>query len=212
MGLRYTLRLYKGTDSTTFREILAQAAKSLGGSIRWGIEGSGDRDLRLAHNGQVHSISLPYQNGNDFIFCQKVGCLLGLPWLELRIQEGSLWDYCLYRGGDLLDTFSVCPQYWEYPETEAETMAEWQGKPEVLADTWGLPVKRIEKYLVNWGYRSKEGENTFEFKRKGKAYPTDKYPYGDYEQFFDVLKVLGGQEPIERHRIRLPNQLPAIEL
>src|SRR5437588_9042601 len=89
---------------------MVQAAKSLGGSIRWGRAGSGDRDLRLAHENEVHTVYLPSQS-NDFNFCQEVGRQLDLPWLELRIQEGNLWDYALYRGDDILDTFSVCPQY-----------------------------------------------------------------------------------------------------
>src|SRR5262249_47881453 len=195
--------LYKGTDVDRFREAMGLAAKALGGAIRWGQAGSGDQDLRLTHSADVHSVYLPYLD-RDFTFCKELGRRLGLPWLELRIQEGSIWDYALYRGADVLDTFSVCPQYWEGEETDAETLEVWRNKPEVLADAWGVPVARVRKYLVNWGYRVDPDEGVFRFERRGKAYPTDEHPYGDYEQFFDILKVLGGSEPGERHTIGLP--------
>jgi hypothetical protein len=204
MGMRYTLRLYKGTDAATFRNGMEHAAGALSGSITWGVAGSGDGVLRLSHDGDVHTVFIPYQ-GTDFTFCREVGRLLRLPWLELRIEEGSLWDYSLYLGDESLDNFSVCPQYWD--GGDPETIRERKGKPDILASTWGLPVGRIERYLVNWGYQVDEKRGTFSFERKGKAYPTDAYPYGNYEQYFDVLRALGGQEPTEQHTITLPNQL-----
>ena len=206
MGLRYKLRLYKGTDAATFRKEMVRAAEAMGGSIQWDVPGTNRYDdLRVAHDDDVHTIYLPYQEV-DFIYCENLGIKLGLSWMEIRIQEGSIWDYCLCRGKDLLDTFSVCPQYWEAEETDPAELEKWQGKPEVLAEAWNLPVERIRNYLVNWGYRSIPRKNIFEFTRDGKAYPTDEHSYGDYEQFFDVLKVLGGREPMEQHTIHLPHK------
>jgi hypothetical protein len=119
MGMPYTLRLYKGTDAAGLRNAMVGAATSLGGRVHWDQFGLDAKSaLRLAHRGDVHTVYVPYQsNGLDFIFCKEVGRRLNLPWLELRIQEGSIWDYALYRGDALLDKFSVCPQYLDRPGT-----------------------------------------------------------------------------------------------
>jgi hypothetical protein len=204
MGLRYTLRLYKGTDADAFRRAAEWAAQSLGGSILWDRPGAGRQGMRVASSDDVHSLHLEDHRAGDF--CEEIGARLGVPWIELRIQEGSLWDYCLYRDGLTLDTFSVCPQYWDGDATADAELKQWQGRPDVLAREWGLPVERIRNYLLNWGYRENPDSGTIEFERDGKAYPTDEHPYGDYEQFFDVLRALGGKEPLERHTLDLPDK------
>jgi len=203
MGDYYTLRLYKTPDHASLQNAMVHVAETFGGFIHWGRPGEGRQDLRLARGSEIPTVYLPYQT-LEFPFCQEVGALLEMAWLELRIQDSSHWDYALYRGRAVLDTFSVCPQYWDGTATTGAVMKEWQGKPEVLAQAWDLPVERFQNYLVNWGYRSEPNTHTFEFERRGKAYPTDKYDYGDYEQFFDVLRTLGGKEPLERHTIHLP--------
>ena len=205
MGMYYYLRLYKGTEAATFREEMSRAAETVGGSIKWNVpHARPDEDLRLAHNNDVHTVYLPYNEDLHLVYFQELGRRLRLPWLEIRIQDGSIWTYTLYRGKEVLDTFSVCPQYWDADQTAPAELEEWQGKPDVLSKAWNLPIERVEKYLVNWGYRDQPDSNFFEFRRTGKAYPTDEHPYGDYEQFFDVLKVLGGVEPREQHTIKLP--------
>src|SRR6185503_331071 len=102
MGLRLTLRLFKGLDDATMRHLMEQAAYDLKGSIRWNEPGKGLEDLRLSRNGTTHSLYLPYQK-LDYPFCEQIGLLSGLPWLELRIQEGSIWDYSLYLGRENMD-------------------------------------------------------------------------------------------------------------
>jgi hypothetical protein len=206
MGLRYTLRLYKGCTAERLEHYLLLAAHQLGGEIAWTQHGAGNQDLRTVSNGDVYSLYIPYQ-WTDSIYCQAVGKLAGIPWIELRIQEGSLWDYTLWRGAEMLDTFSVCPQYWEGLDAPEDFVRERQGKPHVLADAWNIPVDRIERYLMHWGYADDPNdESTFQYTRTGLAYPDDQHPYGDYEQFFDVLRRLGGSEPLERHTIVLPTR------
>ena len=159
---------------------------------------------------------------------EKLGRKSGLPWIELRIQEGAIWDYALYQGDQCVDLFSVCPQYWSDPpqltvfsygsslkrmvfeafgsrryDDMDERLAEWKGKPAVLAELWGLPKARIERYLVNWGIATDPKEHTFQFTLSGRAYPDDQFEYGNYEQFFDMLRVLGGKEPLDLHTLEL---------
>ena len=137
----------------------------------------------------------------------------------------------LFRGDQCMDTFSVCPQYWSDPpqataiifeggtikrfvskvfgprlyKDPEEKLRTWSGKPDVLASLWGLPRERIERYLVNWGFKiDPDDEMTFEYTLTGRAYPDDEHDYGDYEQFFDVLRALGAVDPVDQHTLRLP--------
>jgi hypothetical protein len=88
MSLHHTLRLYKGCAKDDFCVYLDKAAHRLGGEIQWNVEGAGEQDFRLDSNQNVHSVYVPYQR-NEFVFCRTVGELSELPWIELRIQEGS---------------------------------------------------------------------------------------------------------------------------
>ena len=205
MGMRYTLRLFKGNTPVEFRDAMQAIAESVNAVLTWNHTDA--YDMRLAHSGDVHTLYIPYQDGSDTFFCEALGKRLAIPWMELRIQEGSLWDYSLCDGGIGVDNFSTLPQYWlEDPENpDPEYMNQWKGDALVLARLWNLPVNRIDKYLVNWGYRIDPSDpDIFHCDLTGKAYPTDRAPYGDYEQFFDFLRALGGTEPIERHSLRLP--------
>ena len=112
MGLNCTIRLYKGCNRRTFRCAIESAAKRIGGAVEWNQIGHGVCDLRLGERGDVQSLEVQYQP-DEFMLCKEIGLLLQLPWIELRIQEGSIWDYSLFKGNDVLDNFSVCPQYWE---------------------------------------------------------------------------------------------------
>ena len=70
----------------------------------------------------------------------------------LRFQEGSLWDYSLFRGTERVDTFSVAPEYWEGPEdVPDDQLRRWRGDAQKLAALWQLPVERIDRYIVQWG-------------------------------------------------------------
>lgn len=201
MGARLTLRIYKGCDQAAFRLLAERAVLAVGGEgIVWGERGSEpDQDLRVVHAGEVHTLYVPYQ-GSDYVFCKKLGELGRLPWIEVRIQEGSHWDYALFSGPDLVDQFSVDPDYF----CEKGDQAHLAGDATKLAEHWGLPVAQISRYLRPWGRREID-EDVFNYVLSGKAYPEDRAPYGDYEQFFDFVRALGGRYPEqEEHTIRLP--------
>ncbi len=208
--------------------MLEETARTTGSVLHWSVKGYGSSDLRLSSRGDVHSVYLANQRG-DFAFFEQLGKLSSLPWIELRIQEGALWDYTLFKGDQCADMFSVCPQYFSDPRKISvvsfagslkkiasialgskqykdfdERLAAWEGKPAVLAELWDLPVERIERYLVNWGFATNPGQQTFKYERSGRAYTDDQFEYGNYEQFYDVLRVLGAMEPTDFHTLELP--------
>ena len=204
MGMRLKLRIYKGCDAAAFRGYAEQAVLAVGGrGIEWGRPGTEtdqDCDLRLAQAGDVHSLYVPYQ-GSDYSFCKKIGELGGLIWIEARIQEGSHWDYTLHSGGEVADQFSTDPDY--YHEKDEQAHARLAGDPAKLATLWGIPVKRIERYLRHWGPKDND-DGTYDYTLTGKAYPEDEADYGQYAQILDFVHALGGSNPQEEHTIHLP--------
>jgi hypothetical protein len=112
MAERLTIRLFKGCSELEFDRAVEDAVLTHGGEVEWNKEPeTNDEDFRTSHNVQVHGFYIPF-NGADYILCQKIGEALIVPWIELRIQEGSLWDYSLYFGKTHLDNFSTWPEYW----------------------------------------------------------------------------------------------------
>lgn len=204
MGLRLSMRVYQCKDADTFRQLLEQAAISLGGQVLW-REGRGDQYLHYHFGQHTHTLTVPYVPLIEQ-FSEAVGDLTGKPWLRLRIQEGSLWDYELVEGGQSLDLFSVCPEYWTYPDVDPAEVDQWRGQPAVLAKAWNLPVQAIDRYLVNWGYEVEGDDEGFHYARQGKAYPDDEAEYGDCLQVFDFLRRLGGSEPLDCATLKLPHK------
>jgi hypothetical protein len=211
--MRLTQWLFKGLTPDEFKQSLEQAAQKLGGQIIWN-QPSSEGDLRLSYLNGVHNLYIPYLSGRESIFCRTVAELTGLPMIELSIQEGALWEYGACKGGEFVDAFNPYPEYWEDPGELTEE--QWQkftakikGNPQALADLWSIPVERIEKYIKPWviGREVDEDEDVYFPKLSGKAYPTDKYEYGSYEQFHDVLAALGGEWPKNSHTLILPDKL-----
>lgn len=178
-----------------------QATSAVGGEgIVWDRPGDEpDQDLRTFHSGEVHTLYVPYQ-GVDYIFCQKLGELGRLHWIEVRIQEGSHWDYALHEGGVVVDQFSTDPDYFHEPHDQAHLA----GDAAKLAAYWRIPLVKIDRYLRPWG-RRRIDEDTHEYILSDKAYPEDEAGCGNCDQFFDFVRALGGRYPDqEAHTIRLP--------
>src|SRR4051794_39085752 len=111
MGMRHTLRIYKGSTLEMFRGAMEETAKAVGGVLVWGR--NDENYMRLGSMDDVHTVYISFRSGAEYAFCYELGKRLGVPWMELRIQEGSHWDYALYDGGVCVDNFSTFPQYWE---------------------------------------------------------------------------------------------------
>jgi hypothetical protein len=205
MSLRLRLRCFKGPSEEQFREVFAEQVERHGGAVHWlRSKTKPDEDLRTTHAGRVHTVYLPYLSGADYLICRLVGASLDVPWIETRIQEGSLWDYSLYSGPKHVDQFSTLPEYWE--ENDEQAAEKDLGDPGLLARLWDVPKERIERYLRHWGLEPLDDER-YETKLRGKAYDSDKNEYGSIHQMFDFLSALGAVDPMAHgllHRIIVP--------
>lgn len=200
MGLYLTWNIFKGPSELDFLNALPFASMR----SKWGLEPATETAssydcLRIASKRNVHL--LEHYSGWPFI--RELGLILDCPMMQLRLQEGMIWDYSLSKGGQDLDHYSVCPQYWGRDVNPKE----WKGKPSVLASTWDIPVHKIERYFVQWPWTRRFPWSERTFKIQGKAYPEDKCPYGDANQFFDFARVLQAPEysELRTHSLLIKN-------
>lgn len=101
--------------------------------------------------------------------------------LSLHIHDEDLWMYILYKNGIQIDAFNPIPDYWTDNVSEQEREAN-RGNVEIVSRcVHGIQPSDIEKYFVTWDLDSDN---------EVKAYPEDKYPYGDCWQMLDFMKKL----------------------
>jgi hypothetical protein len=185
MGMRYVTRLFKPAKKPNFKTVVLAVAEEVGAYAEPSKDGGDMRLLRIGERAGIYTADFPYVCG-DHIFFRQLGIKLGGVWLEARIQEGSHWDYTLQYPGVVLDNFSTLPEYWSEDEL---IKLSTQGRPEILAKAWGVPIELIERYVRQWGMRTID-EDTYETVLEGKAYPTDRFEYGNYDQLFDLIEKL----------------------
>jgi hypothetical protein len=190
MGERNSVYVFKGPTIDEFRDSMVSVVKRLGGHIDWDAHPAPMKaKLLTSHNANIHAA---YIHRKGYEVARGIGTELKIPWINIRIQEGSLWDYSLFEADSLADVFSTLPEYWD---RDPEWLATQRGNPDLLARCWGIDRSRIENYLKSWGFELDEEEGIFNTLLRGKAYPTDRHEYGDIWQMTDFLKALGAHDP-----------------
>jgi hypothetical protein len=210
MATRLTWSIFKGCSLESLHDALQAAAVEQGGHIQWNTEGEAGTALWIASLQEVHTLQICAYSSYRLVLAAATK--LQTPWMELRLQESSLWDYSLMLGAADVCEFSTFPTYWG-PDFSA------RGKPEprLFAKTWNVPYERIFRYHVQWAtlipwYRRlwhwwvrALGHDVYETTGVGgKAYPEDQFEYGDCYQVNDFLRAIGGLDPAvhgQRHRI-----------
>lgn len=185
MGMSYTARLFKPRNEPNIKRVVIAAATKIGAYAASSHDKTDTNLLRIGERSGTYTAELPYQDG-DGIFFRELALGLGGVWIEARIQEGSHWDYTLSYGLRTLDQFSTLPEYWESDPLVHLALA---GRPQLLARAWDIPVGDIDQYHRQWGMRVLD-DDSYETTLKGKAYPTDRFDYGQYDQIFDFLEKL----------------------
>lgn len=190
MGERNSVYVFKGPTLSEFRDALAFVVEQLGGRLEWDARPAPMRALlTTSHNADIHAA---YIHRKGYEVALGVGTRLACPWINVRIQEGSLWDYSLYETDRHIDNFSTLPEYWD---DDLAWQATQRGNPELLASCWQIDKSGIENYLRPWGFKVDEDKGIFNTLLRGKAYPTDRHEYGDIWQMTDFLRALGAHDP-----------------
>jgi len=190
MAERNSVYVFKGPSLDEFRDAVISVVRKLGGKLDWDARPEPiSANLLTSHNANVHAA---YIHCDGYQVAKTIGYDLGIPWINVRIQEGALWDYSLYHGDSHLDNFSTLPEYWE---NDAEWIATQRGNPGLLAKYWQVDVSAVQNYLKPWGCEVDENEGVFRTLLRGKAYPDDQFEYGDIWQMTDFLRALGAHDP-----------------
>ena len=191
MAERNSVYVFKGPTTEQFRDAAHAVVEGLGGKLDWDARPEPiNARLLTSHNGNVHAA---YIHCEGYKVAMGIGSTLETPWINVRIQEGTLWDYSLYRADLHLDSFSTMPEYWE--EDDEDWLATQRGNPKLLAECWQLDTAYFENYLKPWGYEVDEDEGVINTSLRGKAYPRDNFEYGDIWQMTDFLRALGAHDP-----------------
>jgi hypothetical protein len=186
---RNSVFVFKGPSEEEFHRAMADTVAGLHGRLDWHAHPEPMKSsLLTSHNETVHAAYI-HLKGPEI--SKGVGAQLGIPWMNLRIQEGTLWDYSLYEGNLHVDNFSTLPEYWD---DDKEWQSTQRGRPEILARLLKIDQRVIENYLQPWGFMPID-DGMFETTLRGKAYPTDEFEYGDIWQINDFLRALGAHDP-----------------
>jgi hypothetical protein len=120
---------------------------------------------------------------------------LGTVVSAIDVFEGAGWNHLVFRGGVLLDRFSSYPDYYTDDREEAARLRrDWAGRPEVVADAFGVPVQDIAGYLLQpyssplFGWAA----------RRDRVHPGDGSVLGDVWVFTDFWRRLGIRYPDPR--------------
>jgi hypothetical protein len=235
MGERIQVRIYRGVSEPIFRQVASEVASKVGGAVVWDARSNTPRDgMSTAVSDSAISVYLPYLGGVDYLFCSAIAMRLNAVWMELRIQEGSLWDYSLYRGDTHLHNFSTLPTYWN---TDRAFVRSQRGDVDQLVAVWGCDKNRVANYLrqwkmrfpwysyplgwIKWVYSPPRVMSTghwyhrlfggYKTVPRGKAYESDQHEYGDIWQMCDFMRALGAADPLasneqaKSHTISLPD-------
>ena len=226
MATRLTLTLFRDCTADQLHAAIDNAIAQCDGSVAWNAT---DDDLgtymAIHHNDTIHTVLI--ERHGTYGLLRNVGEPLDIPWMELRIQEGSHWDYSLMKGTEDVCDYSTFPEYFDNDPARLEM---FKGDAQLFAQTWRVPLESIDRYHLQWGPMESEslasriakkirglfvtvertdletlltGEHA-QYSRTGKAYSTDEFEYGDIWQVLDLLHAIGGEDPSENgneHRI-----------
>lgn len=111
---------------------------------------------------------------------------LHLPVFMFHIHDSDLWMFVLYLNGEVVSQFNPIPEYWE--ELDSTVKATWRGDAQAICkNVPGLLPDSIDQYLVEWA----DVEVYVQ-----KAYPDDKFPYGNEWQMMDFMRRVGLKYPL----------------
>jgi hypothetical protein len=191
--------LFIGLREDDFVRALTQAAKDLGLTVSTDPEASLPPNARplcwKECGGGICSPNPGVPGRIGRLLPGRISEICNCTWLWASTFEGSVWYYYLKNGEKTIDAYHVSKGFCRANEWSPTLAAS--SSPEDHADKLSsvckVPPSSIQEYFRDWGYAEADDEYSFSI-RGTKAYPTDKYNYGDGYQLFDLLKRLGFED------------------
>ena len=117
----------------------------------------------------------------------QIGYQFGGIWMDVQWEDGDSWDLTIYREAEHQVSHSVNP--WLHDEDPDLSRTNYRINR--VCELWPKHAARIDKYLLLWQELSMVGGEPKWSPRTGKAYPTDKFEYGDADQIHDFVGAFG---------------------
>ncbi len=231
MAERIQIHVFKGITLDAFQAAADEVAERIGRTILWNTKASDRKDdFLLAANEKSVAV---FMNRSEDLSLAEVAKSLKATWMIVRMQEGELWDYSLYRGETHVHTFSTYPTYWGMKRLSRQAV---RNVLDELCREWGCSRTCVAKYLVQWKaqrpwYSYVFWWITWFYPRplvissdhwyfrmfmlvdtipKGKAYESDKAEYGDCWQMMDYLRAIGASDPLDPNNGASSNDITAV--
>lgn len=154
-------------------------------------DGRSTVDLWAPRNGWIVTIWPTHFTGLNAVAQWLSGELTTLV-STIDVYDGDFWNHVLWRDGAEADRFSSWPDHFEADRHEAKRLKqEWAGRPDVLAESFGVPENHITPYLIP-PYSS----GVFGWwMRRRKPFPDDTTELADIWIFIDFWRRLGIHYP-----------------
>lgn len=123
---------------------------------------------------------------------RPIGFQFGGIWMDVRYQDGDAWDLSLMEGTEQRANHSVNP--WAYETRVQYDQKGFDYRINRVCELWPRQGEVLRPYLLSWRVPTKSLGRTRFIPRKGKAYETDKYGYGDANQIHDFIRCFGINE------------------
>ena len=191
MGLFLAMSGVVGGDQASVQEALLAYAAEHGGSLVEAELTTNDEGCLVICQGVAGSTVFYPSDFFDWdLASERLSLQLRKPVFSFHIHDGDLWMYVLYEDGVVVDQFNPLPDYWN--KIDEDERQVWRGNAnEVAKRVPGLLPEQIANYLIPW--HDDEWESTLQ----KKAYPDDKYHFGDDWQLVDFIKKLWFSYPLD---------------
>ncbi len=118
-----------------------------------------------------------------------LGYQFGGIWMDVRFQDHDTWDLMIAEGPEHRVSHDVNP--WAFRPRVEYNQDHVDFRINRVCELWPDHAERIRRYLLPWRVPIiKEGRTRF-VRRKGKAYESDRYGFGDANQIYDFIQAFG---------------------
>ena len=187
MGLFLAMSGVIGAESNDVKDVLSNFAQSKSGGFEL-AQGTVDAPNIgiITQDGPNTTVMFP--DG----FCEwdevskEISLKLAKPVFSLHIHDGDLWMFVLFQNGKEIGWFNPHPEYWK--NLSPEEKEKWKGDATLVAEIiQDISIDSIDKYFVEWDLENADPP---------KAYPDDKFTFGDCWQMCDFMKKIGLKFPV----------------
>ena len=177
-----------------FRDVsLVRLVDKIEANLRLYEPDSDGRKIRVSAtdgHGCSGIVVTPHHHAEDIL--RPIAYQFGGIWMDVRYQDGDWWDLSIYRGAEYQEVnYSINPWAHESGDALANDLEHTDWRIQKICSLWPEQAEKISRYLLLWRTGSLHENPSLWVPRKGKAYETDEYEYGNAKQIHDFVRAFG---------------------